>query len=484
MKPGRVSPSCPGPKVRRASVGFALGFLAACGPVGTSKSSVGTTPIISYSLERTHTGLTTNALLFEYPSETSYQFRLSNLSAGVTTDTPLDEILPLTPRVDFAFAGEGSYSVDVELLQYNDVPYAQETLTWVYSTVRPIDPIVSFSELATSDTAVSMLIASIRAQEDDEIWVEGDLGGPHASGGFWDILPESGIYLLDVSSEDGLKEMTVKLRNVYGNESDPVAASIVKKSTAPTNCQATMDGTGSARTRVNLQLFADNDGPLYYNITGDVEFVGDYLPFDSGDYVEARLSSGEGEKRVVVHIRDAASNYCDDIVHTFDVSAGYVSQLLEIDGTPYYVTDDEVDLNIRYDHYPEEAPIEMRLSGDITDQTPWIPYSTSATVNLTAGAGEKTIFAQFRNADNEESFLVSTKVFLNPSVTLVDVGAPNYNVVISNIRGMESVSIAGCSVAYTNVAWAATYACTLAAADVDVTYTFEDETTLVLSDAP
>lgn len=459
-----------------------LFLFTACGP--SSGGAPGSAPNITYAMDRLTTGSTTNTLVLNYPEDTGYEIRLSG--DGLTSDAAFGEYLPMQRRIELSYSGEGEHSVQLEVFQQNRTPYLTDTLTWTFSTEVPDAPIVSFSELATSDANVSMLIAGNRAADANEIWVEGDLAGTHAAGGYWDALPDSNIYLLQVTPEDGMKAMTVKLRNIYGNESAVVAAEILKKSQGPTACTAAMSGSGSNSRTIQLELAATDVGQLYYNVFGDVEDVEDFKPFSSGDIVPVTISAGSGAKTITVQIRDEANNYCDDIAHTLTLSGEYLEQTLAIDGDPIWTDGTTADLTLTYDHLPSQEPIEMKVTGGVmgADVNTWIPFAAHKTVTLMPGSGYRKIFVQFRDNTLTETFLMMAKVFKGPSITLVDAGAPFYDVIIDKITGMTSATITGCMETYNAVPWQAAFTCQPTGANVVVLYNFSDGTSVSKSASP
>lgn len=455
-------------------------FAVSCSPGGSVGSSA---PSLTYSMERDATGITTNALLLDYPTGTGYQFKIS--ATGLTSDTEFDVFLPMQPRVEFYYTSLGTQIIDLEIQQANGTPYIADTLTWVYSTYTPMAPIVSFSELATSDADVTMLIASSREPETREIWVEGDLNGSQ-SAGFWADLPDSGLYPLKVSADDGLKTMSVKLRNIYGNESEAVIASILRKSNGPTNCTAEFEGGGTASRLIELKLSAVNNGPLYYNVYGDVDTTSELRPFTSGDSVQVKLTSGEGEKKLTIRIQDAAGNRCEDIKETLTLSAGYVTNQLSIEGEPLWTNDASVNLLLRYDHFANQEPIEMKITGDVhgSNINTWLPFAAAMEVDLMPGSGERKIYVQYRDKTLAPTFLVLVRVYHEPKVTLEAVSAGVVDIVTSKIRGTDHITITGCAEIYTEHAYQSVFPCTYNAATVDVNYLFADGTSLVLSATP
>jgi hypothetical protein len=456
-------------------------YLAAC---GDGSGLAGTAPDISYELGRSFTGATTNVLSFDFPEGSGYLFSLSG--DGVAASVPLGELLPLQDRIDLSYVTEGKYELELAIVQTAGTPYLDDTLSWTYSTKVPASPIVAFTELATRDTAVTMTISGSREADTNEIWVEGDLSGPHASGGFWDDLSASGLYLLTVTPEDGVKTMSVKLRNVYGNESAAVTASILKKTTSPTGCDAILAGSGSASSTIGVQLVATNDGPLFYNVFGDVKEVKDFQSFVSGETVDVEVGGAAGVKNLTIMIRDLAGNSCEPLERTVTLSEGYVTQSVEVEGAAYWTESTSVDLLLQYDHFPDAKPIEMKLTGNVAgaNADTWIPFQERISVDLMPGAGNKDIYARFRDKTLTETFLVSTRIFLSPSVSVATAGDGSRSVVISRILGATAHTITGCAETYADVAYEAAYACTPNAATVAVTYTFEDATSLTLTATP
>lgn len=454
-------------------------IISGCG--GSSSSSA---PTISYYLERSATGVTENALIIEFSDDIGYEFQITG--SGFDAEIAMDEFLEIRERTLLTYAGEGDYELGLVIKQPDGVPFIDDTLTWEYSTLLPDDPIVSFSEKATADDAVILQIASSRAEIDNEIWVQGDLAGDHADGGFWDTLSPSGLYPLTVTSEDGLKNVTVKLRNIYGNESEETTASILKKSQGPTNCLAELSASKSSSTNIPIKLTATNDGTMYYAIYGDVDAVTDFTTFTSGSVIYATTSSGVGAKNLRVQMRDAANTYCPEQTLTVTIQNGYQGKYLVYENNSIWSNSTTQPLNIQFDHYPSEDPMQMKITGDVTGDNVgvWLDYATSLNVELTAGTGERTVYAQFRASDGSTSFLVSDTLYLNPAVSLTDAGGGQKNVIANNIDGIDSITITGCSETFFEVDYASSYLCTPNAATVDLKYNFSNATTKTVSATP
>lgn len=451
---------------------------------GASSSKSTAAKDFTYKLARSYTGLTTNVLSLTFPEDSSYKFAIDG--AGFAASVVLGDYLPLQESVELIYSQEGQYRLTLSVVQADDTPFLEDHLTWTYSPRVPSAPIVAFTEAATSDAAVTMTIAANRDIDANEIWVEGDLAEAHAAGGFWDQLSESGFYLLTVTPQDGIKTMQVKLRNIYGNESPSTTASILKKSTRPSECQAILAGKGSAKSTITLQLLANNEGPLFYNIFGDVREVDDFRPFISGDYVDVVLGGGEGVKNLSVVIRDLAGNACDTIQKTVNLASGYVTQSVALEDQVYWTASRNIGLRLTYDHFPDEKPIDMKITGQVTGPNVdrWLPFQEQINIELMPGSGDKRIYAEFRDNTGQESFMVETRVYLLPTLTIATEGGQSRSVIVSRIFGTESYTITGCQEVYDQVAYAASYPCIPLAEMITVLHQFEDGTDLSLSAKP
>jgi len=443
-----------------------------CGNAGGTRLS--TAPELLYQLDSENTGLTENSLRFNIPDTRGYRFKISG--EGFNSNIEKDTLYDPTSDVELTYTQEGEYTLNLQIVQQDDTPYLAEDLTWVYSTVAPDAPIVSFSEIATADTAITMQIADSRKLETKEIWIEGDLVSSPA--GQWLSISESGLVTLTTTSADGLKEFKVKLRNIYGNESEYTEASIVKKSVGPTNCSAELPSLFSSSTSVSIKMSAENEGAMYYAVYGDVATISDYRLFTNGSLVPTITSLGVGKKNLTVRMRDAANSPCPDINLEVTIQNGHTALALAIEDEPYWTNSTAHDLLLNYDHYPSERPIEMKISGNVSgvNTGDWIDYSASVSINLTAASGLKTVFAQFRDAEGDESFLVSAQVILNPSVGITDSGGDKL-IAVTNSKGVSSFTILGCSQSYVEVAYQSSFTCTPTAANADVTYIFKDDST-------
>lgn len=454
-------------------------LIAGCGGSGANSFS-STAPELSYSLDDSNTGGKSNALIFDLVDESEYQFKING--TNFDADIDFDEVLPLRARTELTYTSEGSYSLDLEIYQHDGTPYLADTLDWTYSTDIPEVPIISFSEEATSDAIVMLQVSDARGPDTTEIWVEGDL----ASGGegTWRGISQSGLVTLVVSDGDGVKSFSVKVRNKYGNESDYTDISILRTSDRPTSCNAEIKSTTSSTTSFQLKLSAVSDVDVFYAVYGDVKQIFDFRRFTHGSVVDVEVPSSVGVKNFKVQIRNAAGIFCaTDFLHEITFEGGHTEAVVTMEDSPLWTLDVAQSLNIRFDHFPSDEPLEMKITGNVTggDTKKWVDYDTTFDFDLVDSPGAKSVFVQFRDASGNESYLVSAATFLDPYVSITDPGGGQKNVIVNAIDGLSSVTIVGCSETFTQVDYETSYLCTPTAANADVTYYFDDGTSTTAS---
>jgi subtilisin-like proprotein convertase family protein len=88
--------------------------------------------------------------------------------------------------------------------------------------------------------------------------------------------------------------------------------------------------------------------------------------------------------------------------------------LVNIAGGAVTVTSTAVTLNVNAtDPAPASGVTQMRFSNNGTSFSAYQPYATTAAWTLTSGSGDKTVYAQFKDADGNESAVVSDTVKLD-----------------------------------------------------------------------
>jgi hypothetical protein len=465
--------------------------LCACGGASSSSES---TAEFTYTLAREFTGVGTNTLEIEVPDGSDPRFVFAVHSEDATMDVEDDAWYPLETRtIALTYTTEGVHFADFKVDRVNGLPYVFEILSWEYSTSVPEAPIASFADDATRITTNNLLISTSRAESVSAIWIGGDVVTSGKTeledGGYWQaITADTAAVPVTLTSGDGPKTVETRFRNVFGNVGeDGVPATILLKQTPPTDCNASLLSETVANNRVSIRLQATDTGRLLYSVMGDVRTAVSQVVFETGDIIDVLVEPSEGEKSLTVYIEDVAGNYCLEKPLTVTLDPSYHNERIEVNGGVYWTDSEAVTLSYYFDHFEEQEPLEYRISGDVAgpNTNRWIAANEDVAVTLNPTAsGSRHIFLQYRDADGVESYLIDEFVYLKPQVTIQDAADPFKSVIPSAIVGTEAVTIEGCVEAYDDVPFQASFQCEPAAASIDVTYTFEDGTTLTRSAPP
>lgn len=442
-----------------------------CGKDGDNRTGV-----LKYFLEQPATSTITNALILEVDGgEFKPGFSLSG--DGFTADIPFDTKKPFTARTELKAETFGDTAIVLTLYQENGKPYLTDTLLWKSSGEVPPRPEPYFSELASSDPYVYLVLPSDRGKNTKEVYVEGDLAPGFATGSYYTI-PADDQVLLELSPGDGLKTIRVKYRNIFGAHSELVELSLPKKAQGPENCKAIpvalKTATGSIRTRIQ----ADNNGPLFYRVTGDVSTVRDYIEFTDSIEEYIGLIGAQGRKNLTVKIKDAAGNVCPDIKLAIDYDTTYVPASLAFEGNPLWTDSPDVFILPHFDQLAGDT-IEMQVTGNVlanANSFQWLPYAERLPITLSPTSGTRHVIVEFRKNGSIVGE-VTKAVFLRPYVLVTGV-APNQKVVPGNILGAVNLSITGCAELYSPVSYQADYDCTKVGTEAIVTYFFADGSTV------
>ena len=463
--------------------------MLSCSKAGTTKSSFN----LLYDLEREYTGKVTNKLDIEILDEGKDEYFFSISSPLATADIAEDVLHPLENQtISFTYGAEGVYSADFKVARKNGTPYIHQILTWEYSTVTPDPPVISFANSATRFQSLNLTVSDSRTTDTTEIWLTGDIeksGKTIVDDGYWEELPLSQLVVpITLTAGDGYKTVSGKFRNIFGNESEEgYPAQILLKQTAPTNCDATPISTTINTNKLSLQLNATDPYQMYFSVMGAVRNVINQQAFTDGEIVYIFVEPTPGSKTIVVTMDDIAGNNClqKEVVVTVDPE--FESEAIVVNDATYWTNDDNITLDVFFEHFPDQDPIQLKITGDVSgpNVNTWIPYQTDIPVTFNpTTSGSKRIYAQYKDSFGDESYLITKRIYLKPSVVLQDIGAPDVNVVASQIIDATSMTITGCSVTYNEVTYQAAFPCTPIAASISVTWNFEDGPALVISETP
>ncbi len=448
-------------------------LLLGCG----AKTDVSTLPTFSYFLEETSTGLTENRLIVTGLESQSALYKITG--TGFTTDIPLDKETPVLPRLTLKYTDVGDYKAQVEFFRSDGTPLFKDLLHWTYSLENPDKPIVAFEETATNDIYTVLLVAESRDPGTNDIWIEGDIAADEVPAGSWRSIPQTSKVPLKLSEPDGDKTVRVRLRNKFKNETELKTISIRKKSVPPTNCRAEVRGTSSSSRTLALRLSGDNQGKLYYRVYGDVEASQEFQAFEAPSVTDIILSKGAGEKKFTVQLRDEAENYClkQEFKITYDPT--YQAEGISVKDQALWSDAQVVTVQPRIDHF-ESDQVLMYIHGDIVQEEgtfAWIPYAPEIQVRLAPINGHRWIRVQYKINGEETNFRFAP-IYYQPFVIVQGTSSP-YQVVASDIFGLESLSIIGCQESYGAQSFQAAYPCTPAAPQVQITYLLKDGTSIV-----
>jgi len=450
---------------------FAALGLTAC---GNTKVDVSPLPQFRYYVESKFTGQIENNLIVEGDGIDQLTFKLSG--HGFTAEVPLDVEAPVRPKTRLQYVEAGDYAVIVQFFKSDGTPLLRDSLKWSFSLESPDNPIAGFANSATNDSHVVLLISASRDPQTNEIWVEGDLSSEESPSGSWRAIPSTSNLPLHLTEADGMKTLKIKLRNDFKNETEVKTLQILKKSHGPTNCKFQVKGTGTVNRMYELVVSAENDGPLFYRVFGDVSEPYGFQPFKGPSArVTVKLSPGVGVKNLTVQIKDAAENYCLREDFKVNSNPAFVGEGIFIKNNKTWTDVDQITVQPWIDHFADDT-IEMYIHGDVVaDSTTfrWIPWSPEVLVTLQPADGNRWVRVQFRVNGQLSSFRY-TPVYLKPQVIIRPGIDSPYRLVASSFINLENLTITGCTETYNQVAFAASYRCTPNASSATITYLLKD----------
>jgi len=449
---------------------FAL-LLTAC---GNNKIDVSAIPQFRYFIESKYTAQIENTLVIEGEGSEQLTFKLSG--HGFTAAIPLNTEVPVQARTKLTYTEVGDYVVNIQFFKSDGTPLLQDSLKWSFSLESPDNPIVGFASNATNDARVVLLVSESRDPLTNEIWIEGDLSVEENPKGAWRNIPTFSKVPIRLTEADGIKTLRVKLRNDFKNETELKTIQIRKKSTVPTNCRVEVRGAGSMNSYFEVMVYAENDGPVYYRVFGDVIDPNVFREFTAtGTRVPIKLTTGAGIKNLTVQIRDEAENYCLREEITVNSSPSYVGEGLRIKDDKAWSDSNIVTVLPWIDGFADDV-VEMYIHGDIVDDEntfQWMPFKSELDVNLQPSDGTRWVRVQYRINGDLTSFR-ATSVYLKPYVLIQNGTDTPYKILASDIIQLDHLTLTGCVEAYNQVALAASYKCTPAAAAATIVYTMKD----------
>ena len=261
----------------------------------------------------------------------------------------------------------------------------------------------------------------------------------------------SGSYSF-TSVAEGAHTAHVQFKDSVGNESTIYNSSqLIVDTTAPTGTISTSQYTNSRTITVNVSA-SDAKNSLAVSGVDKMKIweAGQTEPSTWDNYAATKsitLAAGsDGVRTINAKFKDKAGNEtttanivtCTTTLDLDDPDA--TLNLLKTDGNGLPAKVNYRDFKARIGHTaPDTAPIsQYKLTGDFTqsssDWKTFTPdsgkdYMTISSLTLTTGEGLKTITVQLKDAAGNVSSEVIATVTYDTSAPIIDVNAPDYNVV-------------------------------------------------------
>ena len=456
---------------------FLLHLIVLCACGNDKEESI--VPELNYYLESPYTNKNSNNLILDTNIDEQYHVNISGTNFTLGDSLNLTEDFPVQNTIPIFYDAEGSYSMNLVIKTPLGDTYAQEVLSWEYSSEIPSDPIISFSEEASSDNEFLMLLSSSLSDNDVDIWVEGDIIDSFQN--TWMTIPPSLVIPIKTTTDDGIKELKIKYRNLYGNESNLISTQITKKSQGPTNCEVTAQSSQISSNTLRIYIAASSDATLSYLVRGDVATATSYQDFTGSTVANVELIPTTGEKNIQIKIRDIAENYCPDTDLVIDIDSDHKWIDMNIKDNPIWTDTSAITLQNTFPSLKSDTP-EMKIFGGVKQSANtfnWIPFQEEIEIELLPVSGHRFVFVQYRTDDKpgSETERIFSHIYLKPFVLLYDQSS-YIDIVVSNILETESITITGCDETYSAVAFQESYTCTNAASNIIVTFNFSDGTSL------
>lgn len=446
------------------------------------------TPDISYFLDRIFTSETSNIVTVNgIPGST-----VTLSGEGITfADTHTDIAVPAS--LAFSYGTFGHYALGIELTEADGSVYVNDSLTFEYFSKSVTEPIVAFSERATNDPYVSLLIAASRTKDTNEILVEGDVSTEQ--NGVWREIPQTSKVALTLTADDGRKDISVRLRNIYGNVSKKIDLSIDKKSEPLTNCTIEILDSNTKDGEIELYLAAAdsyseaNELPFYFRaLSKDLTKIMPFVEFHKEAYYKVQLTKTPGTKTVEIHLGDHAENYCERQLFKVEVNPDYLETPFSIDNGRPWTDSESITLNLNPKRFATRLP-EVYIEGQLADTSKtktWLPFAESMVVDLVPVRGPRPLKVKFRvpnsayDPDNENSVapefietdFFKKSIYLRPFVSISGSANP-YTVNVPNMADHTATSITGCAETIAKVTDSA-ITCNASATSLSVELFFSD----------
>jgi large repetitive protein len=212
----------------------------------------------------------------------------------------------------------------------------------------------------------------------------------------------------------------VAARNPSTKSSDPTPAerAWTVDTLAPAGAVQIKDGRTYAASRaVALALSADDPAPgsgvTLVSISNSGEDWSAWRSFSQ--WMDWTLSDVDGQKTVYVRYRDRAKNSTAAARDTITMDTKNPRGTVSINGGDTRTDSRTVTLSLSAtDPDPSSGIGRMRFWSNGTDWSSWEPYESRVQRRLSAGAGKKTVYAQYRDRAGNSSERTKDSIYLSP----------------------------------------------------------------------
>lgn len=214
---------------------------------------------------------------------------------------------PIAPTTNYTFSSDGQKRLYIKFSDSNGLESAPVSNEIIVDTVAPTGGTISINTgtLSTNTSSVTLSFSASDASTSvNQMMVS---NSSFFIGASWEDANSTKSWTL--SSGDGAKSVYVKFKDLAGNESNAVSASILLDSQSPTNAGGSIrEGGITNNSLINLSLTAS--GATQIKISEDPYFSGvSSIPYSAT--ATFTLSAGNGSKTVYIRYIDDAGNAMD-----------------------------------------------------------------------------------------------------------------------------------------------------------------------------
>ncbi len=326
----------------------------------------------------------------------------SGLPAGLTLDS--------AKGIISGTLSAGGYGFKPCVTDANSYVYCKNlTITVVADTIIPAGSIMinggaaftktTASTLTLSATDNSGTVSQMMFSNDNVIWSA------------WSNYAASTAWTL--TAGQGTKTVYAQFKDTTGNVSTVASDTVQLDITKPAGTVSINSGAASTKaTAVTLTLSAtDNSGTV-----SQMRFSNDKATWSAWSAYSAKkawtLTAGEGTKTVYVQFADTAGNISTNVSDTIMLDQTKPTGTISINSGAASTNSTAVTLSLSASDNSGTVST-MRFSNDNVTWSAWSTYSVTKAWTLTAGAGTKTVYVQFKDAAGNLSTVVNDTILLN-----------------------------------------------------------------------